>query len=206
MNKTNKNSPEELLDSEDWNIRIKSEKEGYGLDKLVNDKDWRVRLEVACQGYGLDKLINDKYWEIRREVARQGYGLEELVNDKSWKVRLEIVRQGYGLEKLINDEDWGIRLEVARQGYGLDKLVNDKNEFVRDEAKYLTGSRIEILSREFGKHKGLLYLRIWKDKYEIESCCYKSSSIHEWHKKCTEQINKETADFYSEKVKELINI
>ena len=59
------------------------------LDKLVNDEDWRVRIKVAKHGYGLDKLINDKHESVRLEVVRHGYGLDKLVNDKNWYVRRE---------------------------------------------------------------------------------------------------------------------
>ena len=119
-------------------------------------------------------------------------------------MRLEVAKQGFGLDKLVDDESWKVRLEVAKQGFGLDKLANDEYTAVRNVAKPLIGSKTFVLERNFGTYNGCLYLRIWENKYRIESGCYKSSSIHEWHKKCTEQLNKKTADLYSAKINELL--
>ena len=105
------------------------------IEELVNDEDWFVRLEVAKQGYGLDKLVNDEDWYVRCEIVKQGYGLDKLVNDEDWRVRLEVVKQGYGLDKLVNDEDWRVRREVARQGYGLIRLSFDKDKLIKNEAR-----------------------------------------------------------------------
>ena len=84
------------------------------LDELVNSDNWEIRRDAAKQGYGLNKLIHDKYWDVRATVARQGYGLDILVNDESKWVRRKVAYQGYGLDKLINDESSDVR-EVVSQ-------------------------------------------------------------------------------------------
>ena len=126
---------EELINDENWKIRLEVASQGHGLDKLVNDERWEIRYEVAKQGYELDKLINDKDWRVRREVARQGYGLDKLVDDEHWEVKCEVARQGYGLDKLVDDEHWCVRYEVAKQGYRLDKLINDEDWRVKNMAR-----------------------------------------------------------------------
>ena len=204
MGNSIENKLEELLNSEDWRARLQAAEKGCGLHKLVNDRDENVRRAVALKGFGLDKLVNDESWKVREAVARQGFGLEILINDESWVVRATVAIQGYGLDKLINDKNWVVRKEVAYQGFGLDKLVNDEYTDVRNVAISLMGSKTVIVERNFGTYNGILYLRIWKNKYRIESNFYNSSSIDEWHEKCTEQINKETADLYYKKMKELL--
>ena len=92
------------------------------LEELVNDENWRVRIEVAKQGYGLDILVNDKDCDVRLEIAIQGYCLDKLVNDKDEDVRYEVAKHGYGLDILVNDEDIDVRLEASRQL----KLRNNK--------------------------------------------------------------------------------
>ena len=82
------------------------------LEELVNDEEWSVRLEVARQGYGLDKLVNDEEWSVRIEVAKHGYGLDILINDEDWSVRYEVAKHGYGLDILINDEYKFVRDEA----------------------------------------------------------------------------------------------
>ena len=59
---------EELVNDEEWSVRIEVAKHGYGLDILINDEDWSVRYEVAKHGYGLDILINDEYKFVRDEA------------------------------------------------------------------------------------------------------------------------------------------
>lgn len=122
---------DEVVDADDWRIRINAANTGYGLDKLINDKDYHVRAEVARRGYGLDILVNDVNDDVRIAVAFSGYGLDILINDHCAWVRAEVARQGYGLDILINDEDWSVREAVAQKGYRLDKLVNDKDSSVR---------------------------------------------------------------------------
>ena len=123
---------EELVNSENWRIRLEVAKQGYGLDKLIDDKDYEIRLEVVKHRYGLDKLVDDGDWRVRREIASQGYGLDKLVDDEDYEIRIEVAKQGYGLDKLVDDEDYEVRIEVAKQGYGLDKLIDDENYEVRD--------------------------------------------------------------------------
>lgn len=133
------------VDSDDYSIRAKVAKQGYGLDKLVNDKDFHVRYEVAKQGYGLDKLINDKYCDVRMTIAKRGYGLDKLINDEDYWIRMEVAYKGYGLDILINDENKHVRIEVAKHGYGLDKLIEDKESWVRKEAKcYLKDHNLSL--------------------------------------------------------------
>lgn len=133
------------VDSDDYSIRAKVAKQGYGLDKLVNDKDFHVRYEVAKQGYGLDKLINDKDFDVRMTIAKQGYGLDKLINDEDYWIRMEVAYKGYGLDILINDENKHVRIEVAKHGYGLDKLIEDKESWVRKEAKcYLKDHNLSL--------------------------------------------------------------
>lgn len=112
---------------------------------------------------------------------------------------------GFSIDTLINDKSWRVRLAVAEQGYGLDKLINDKKSNVRNTAKYLIGSRTEILNRNFGTYNGLLSVRIWEDKYLIESGCYQSDSIDNWSQECNKQLGKIISDSYTAKIKELIN-
>ena len=64
------------------------------LEELVNSENWRIRLEVAKQGYGLDKLIDDEDYEIRLEVVKHRYGLDKLVDDEDCRVRREVASQG----------------------------------------------------------------------------------------------------------------
>ena len=87
------------------------------IEELVNDEDWFVRLEVAKQGYGLDKLVNDEDWYVRCEIVKQGYGLDKLVNDEDWRVRREVARQGYGLIRLSFDKDKLIKNEARNKLY-----------------------------------------------------------------------------------------
>ena len=131
INKYIEDNLDMLINDEDYEVRCKVAKQGYGLDILVNDKNWRVRCEVVRQGYGLDILVNDESRGVRCEVVRQGYGLDILVNDKDWGVRCEVARQGYGLDILVNDKNYTVRQEVAKQGYGLDRLINDEDVDVR---------------------------------------------------------------------------
>ena len=105
------------------------------LDELVNSDNWEIRRDAAKQGYGLDKLVNDKDWHVREAVAKQGYGLDKLIYDKYSYVREIVAEQGYSLNKLITDEDYIVRWTVAEQGYGLDKLIKDKNPYVRKAVK-----------------------------------------------------------------------
>lgn len=122
---------DEVVDDDDWRIRINAANTGYGLDKLINDKDYHVRAEVARRGYGLDILVNDAVDDVRIEVAHKGYGLDILINDNRAWVRKEVAKQGYGLDILVNDEDWSVREAVAQKGYGLDKIINDADSSVR---------------------------------------------------------------------------
>ncbi len=126
---------DELVNSDNWEIRRDAAKQGYGLNKLIHDKYWDVRYAVAEQGYGLDILINDSNTFVRIAVARQGYGLDKLIYDKYSYVREIVAEQGYSLNKLITDEDYIVRWTVAEQGYGLDKLIKDKNPYVRKAVK-----------------------------------------------------------------------
>ncbi len=121
---------DKLVNSYDFEDRIKAAEQDYGLDKLINDEDWFVRKAVAEQGYGLNILINDENYYVRKAVAKQGYGLDILINDESYWVRDVVARQGYGLNKLVNDKNWVVRKAVAEQGFGLDELVYDENEEV----------------------------------------------------------------------------
>ena len=101
------------------------------LDKLVDSNNWEDRIKAAEQDYGLDKLVNDENEYVRKEVVKHGYKLDKLINDKSWCVRAAVAKQGYRIDKLVNDEDEDVRKAVAEQGYGLDKLVYDENWYVR---------------------------------------------------------------------------
>lgn len=55
----------------DINLTIRGMKKfrTYGsnieLDVLVDSDDWEVRQKVARQGYGLNKLINDEDYDVR---------------------------------------------------------------------------------------------------------------------------------------------
>ena len=102
------------------------------LDKLVDSDDFEDRIKAAEQDYGLDKLINDENLDVRKAVAEQCYGLNKLIYDKAWLVRREVARQGYGLNRLIYDNDWHVRKAVAWQGYGLNTLITDRDSSVID--------------------------------------------------------------------------
>ena len=139
---------DKLVDSDDFEDRIRVAEQSYGLDKLVNDEDLDVRKAVAEQGYGLNKLIYDKEWFVRREVARQGYGLDRLIDDNDWHVRKATCDYLYSnhyksvfewakennvdldIDKWLISDSWCKRREVSKQGYGLDKLINDDNSDV----------------------------------------------------------------------------
>lgn len=174
------------------------------IDEIISNGSVLEKKEIAKQGYGLDKLIDDKHWEVRFAVAEQGYGLDKLVNDEHLAVRIVVAKQGYGLDKLVNDEHWVVRREVAKQGYGLDKLINDSTLLVKETARKLKDAEVYLVERKFGTYKGNLYLYVWKDKYEIKSGCYETTSLENWKKKCTEQLDKKTANIYYNKMKETI--
>ena len=127
FSKTVKNIPVEFIDFD------KLSKEEF--DNLVGSDDCEIREEVANQGVGLDRLINDEDEDVRAAVARQGFGLDKLIDDESEIVRKAVAEQGYGLDKLINDTNPIVRSAVASQGYGLDKLVNDEDTIVRSIAR-----------------------------------------------------------------------
>ncbi len=103
--------------------------------QLIYSEQDDVRLAVAEQGYGLDVLVRDKSLLVRAAVAKQGYGLDILIRDEDWQVRATVAKQGYGLDVLVHDEDWYVRLAVAEQGYGLNELVHDQNFYVSEAAK-----------------------------------------------------------------------
>ena len=215
--KYTKNQLEEMLKSDDWEVRKKVAEQGYGLEKLINDENWVVRKEVAIQRYRLDILVNDVAWEVRLEVAKHGYGLDILVNDENWRIRKIIAEQGYGLDILINDEDIDVRLAVAKQSYGLDILINDAHWRVRAMAKEMT-ERLNQHPKEvnsvnhpehynqtqfecidemiilFGKEKVIDWCKITAYKYKHRAG-FKDDKLQDLAK----------ADWYLSKVKELQN-
>lgn len=172
--------------------------------KLQIKTNWGINVKAKVDILKINYLMNSRDWRDRRDIAKQGYGLIPLINDVDWRVRKEVVRQGYRLETLIHDENWEVRYEVACQGYGLEILVNDEERIVRNLAQFLLGSKTVILSRNFGNYNGLLSVRIWKDKYQICSGCYKTHSLEEWSKECAEELDKKTSDLYTEKINELL--
>lgn len=184
-------------------MELMTEKE---LKEKIYSKDFEVRLALAKQGYGLHEFLSDEAAHIRAEVAKHGYRLDKLVNDRHWLVRAAIVKQGCYLENLSNDEEWRVRLEVAHQGCNLEVLANDENNIVKERAQHLLGSKTEVIHQDFGTYNGPLFLRIWEDKYEIESGCFATGSLKEWSIKCAEQIDQETSDLYTRKIEEIIKI
>ena len=82
---------------------------------LINDDDWKVRLEVAKQGQSLDELVYDEDFYVRKEVAKQGYGLDILMSDKASAVREQVAKQGYGLDILMHDKEFIVRHAAKRK-------------------------------------------------------------------------------------------
>lgn len=180
---------------------------GYGLDVLCKDKDESVRIAVARTGKYLEELVHDKHWGVRLEVARAdktGKYFKQLVEDEDWAVRLEVSRKDFGLETLHKDEHWLVRLEIANQGLFLDVLKYDENFAVKEAAEKLIDSKVYIVERKFGTYHGNLILTIKDGKYKIESGCYITKSLDEWHEKCEEQLGLETADKYYKIMKDII--
>ena len=110
-------------------------------ESLVNSENWEDRMKAAQAGYGLERLVNDRFWGVRAEIARQGYGLEQLVHDGHWCVRVAVAQQGFGLEILVHDKEWAVRRAVAEQRYGLDKIANDSERVLRDFARWILGNK-----------------------------------------------------------------
>lgn len=96
------------------------------------------------------------------------------------------------------------KIEIAQHGHKLEILKNDEDCEVREIANKLLKAKTYNLSKDFGIYKGNLFLYVWEDKYEIESGCYTTSSLNEWHKKCVEILDLETANKYTKIMKELI--
>lgn len=134
----------QMLQSKNYQERIRLAEQGQNLDILVNDENWKVRREVANQGYGLEKLVNDRNWKVRQAVARHGYGLEQLVHDKSIEVKKTLIKHGYCIDELTYDKDYRVRQEIASHGYNLNILVNDPHNWVREEVALL-GYGLDIL-------------------------------------------------------------
>lgn len=96
------------------------------------------------------------------------------------------------------------KIEIAQHGHKLEILKNDEDCEVREIANKLLKAKTYNLSNDFGTYKGNLFLYVWAEKYEIESGCYTTSSLDEWHERCTNQLDLETADEYSRMMKELV--
>lgn len=59
---------DEMVDSEDVNLRIRIASLGYGLDKLKDDAEPRVRAEVAKHGYYRSQFIKDPSPIVRKSI------------------------------------------------------------------------------------------------------------------------------------------
>lgn len=126
-------------------IRLRDqEAKRYGkirdFDEMVDSEDYQVRIKAAGLGYGLDKLINDQSPSVRRVVASQGYGICKLESDPSWKVRTEVMKKGDDSGKFVSDTDPRVRVEVAKNfNECVEKdmvariLANDEDPRVRAE-------------------------------------------------------------------------
>lgn len=224
MSKSEKGARLESRNEEALNILINDE-DGfirgsvamYGNDKhrdiLVNDKEWHVRSKVAK--YGNDKhrdiLVNDIDWCVRAIVASLGNDKHRdiLVNDKDSSVREKVAMYGNDFHQdiLINDKDWHIRKVVAKFGNDehRDILINDETEDVSKFAKKYMGSKVHILTKQFGTYNGANILQMFEDGYKIITGCYETSSLTEWIDRAKYQrLSEEVIEKEVEKIKEII--
>lgn len=167
---------------------------------LVDSPEYEDRLRVAREGLFLDKLIHDREPLVRAQVAKHGYGLDILVRDDSMDVRRVVADWGYGLPLLVKDSCIHVLEAVALQGYGHEELSEHPSVHVRRQVARLAGSTTVTIERYFGTYKGPVYLHMWDDHYEIKSGCYSSESVAEWTEQCAEVLGEEAAELTARKI------